>query len=159
MSKVLEKIKNKRNSVIDSESIEEYFQYLDSNGYIFLFEKKQIKKKNESRFYENEYVFCKFFRDEITFISFEETYWHYPYYQVLKIDDIIGYKMFSDAFRIDLPNDKSLYIGDQNSSKESCKEFFKGTVLFQHLLDEHKQNANNSLKILANRKNYSTISL
>lgn len=95
-------------------SKEEYTYFLKKEGFNFLFF-RNLEKNDDKEFY-----FFKCLDNKIHFISFIN--YKFPMYNSFNFEDIVFIKVYTDAFKVILKNDKTFYIGSKNSSVNSEDE-------------------------------------
>ncbi len=95
-------------------SKEEYTYFLKKEGFHFLFF-RNLEKKNDKEFY-----FFKCLDNKIHFISFIN--YKFPIYNSFNFEDIVFIKIYTDAFKVVLKNDKTFYVGSKNDSVNSEEE-------------------------------------
>ena len=95
-------------------SKEEYIYFLKKEGFNFLFF-RNLEKNDDKEFY-----FFKCLDNKIHFISFIN--YKFPMYNSFNFEDIVFIKVYTDAFKVILKNDKTFYIGSKNSSVNSEDE-------------------------------------
>ena len=94
-------------------SKEEYMEFLKKEGFQFLFFRNLEKDGKE-------FYFFKCLDNKIHFIAFIN--YKFPTYNSFDFEDIVFIKVYTDAFKVILKNDKTFYIGSKNNSVNSEDE-------------------------------------
>ena len=111
-------------------SKEEYMEFLKKEGFQFLFFRNLEKDGKE-------FYFFKVINNKIHFISFIN--YTFPSYNSFYIEDITFFKIYTDAFKVILKNDKTFYIGSRNNSINSEKEIQIGFQILVKILSNFKK--------------------